>query len=55
MKGAKLRSVKRNAATKVKLTGLKSGKRYYVQVRTFKRIGKKTYTSAWSAKKSAQV
>lgn len=55
MKGAKLKIVKKNATTKLKAKKLKGGKRYYVQVRTYKKIGGKRYWSAWSAKKSVKV
>ena len=55
MKGAKIRTVKKNAKTSLKLTKLKSGKRYYVQVRTYKKIGKTVKRSAWSAKKSVKA
>ena len=55
MKGAKTKSVKKNATTKLKVGKLKGGKKYYAQVRTYKKIGKKTYYSAWSAKKTVKV
>ena len=55
MKKAKKKSVKKNATVKLKVGKLKSGKKYYVQVRTFKKIGGKTYFSKWSAKKSVKV
>ena len=41
--------------TSTKITGLKQGKRYYVQVRTFLTSGKRTYYSAWSKKKSVKI
>ena len=53
MRGAKVSRVAKNARTSLTVRRLKSGKRYYVQVRTFKKLGKKTYVSAWSAKRSA--
>ena len=55
MKGAKSKRVKKNATTKLKVKKLKGGKKYYVQVRTYKKIGKKTYYSAWSARKAVKV
>ena len=55
MKGAKIKTVKKNTTKKLKVRKLKKGKRYYVQVRTYKTIGGKTYFSAWSAKKSVKV
>lgn len=48
---AKVKTVsKKKAAAKVK--GLKSKRKYYVQVRVAKKIGGKTYRSSWSGKKS---
>lgn len=38
-----------------KVTKLKSGKKYYVRVRSFRKLGGKTYYSAWSASKTAKV
>ena len=37
------------------VTKLKSGKTYYVHVRTFMKVGKKTYYSGWSGAKSVRV
>lgn len=37
------------------ITGLTKGKRYYVSVRSYKTVGKKTYYSAWSTPKSVAV
>lgn len=37
------------------ITGLTKGKRYYVSVRSYKTVGKKTYYSAWSTPKSVVV
>lgn len=33
------------------IRGLRKGKRYYVQVRTYKKVGRKSYYSNWSSKK----
>ena len=55
MKKAKKKTVKKNAKTKLKVKKLKSKKRYYVQVRTFKKIAGKKYYSAWSPKKKVKV
>ena len=41
-------------ATRV-LKGLKSKAKYYVRVRVYKKVGKKTYWSAWSKAKRATV
>ena len=37
------------------LTKLKSGKKYYVQVQTYKKIAGKVYYSSWSSKKSIKA
>lgn len=55
MKKAKVKTVKKNAKTKLKVKKLKKKKRYYVQVRTFKKIAGKKYYSAWSPKKKVKV
>lgn len=38
-----------------KIGNLKSGKKYYVQVRTYKNIGGNRYYSSWSSKKSVKT
>lgn len=48
-------TVKSAKATTKKLTKLKAKKRYYVRVRTYKKIGKTTYYSAWSASKNTKT
>ena len=54
-KGRKSVFVKKAKVTKKTVKKLKSGKRYYVRVRTYKVVnGKKVY-SKWSAKKSVKV
>ena len=35
-----------------KFTGLKGGTKYYVRIRTYKKIGDVTYYSGWSATKT---
>lgn len=42
-------------STTARVTKLSSGKKYYVQARTYKKSGKKYYYSAWSAKKTKEV
>lgn len=37
-----------NKKTNVTLSGLKAGKRYYVRVQGFKKVGKTYYYGAWS-------
>ena len=54
MKGAKTVDVSKKSASKT-VKKLKRGKRYYMQVRTFKDIGGLTYYSAWSNKKNVVV
>lgn len=41
-------------ATRV-INGLKSKTRYYARVRAYRKVGKKTYYSAWSKAKSVKV
>lgn len=53
--GKKTVTIKKNTVTSKKLTGLKSGKRYYVRIRTYKKTGTKTYYSGWSAVKNISV
>ena len=53
--GAKSVKVKQAKTVKATLKSLKSGKTYYVRVHTYKTVGKKTYYSAWSGKKSFKV
>lgn len=53
--GAKKKNVTKAATTRAILKGLKTGKTYYVRIRTYKKVGKKVYYSAWSAAKAAKV
>ncbi len=59
MKGAKSKTVKATSAAgkkcTLKISKLKTGKRYYVQVRTFKKVGKTTYYSNWSKAKAVKT
>ncbi len=53
MKNAKTKkNIKKN---KVTLKRLKSGKKYYIKVRAYQKIGNKTYTGKWSKKVSKKV
>lgn len=54
MRGAKTINVSKAAKSK-KIKGLKSGKKYYVQVRAAKKIGGQLYYSNWSSKKSVRT
>ena len=53
--GAKSVRVKKAGTIKTTIKSLKAGKKYYVRVRTYKSVGKKTYYSAWSKAKSVTV
>lgn len=50
MKNAKKKVIKGASKASAKIKGLKAGKKYYVQVRVFKKTDGKTYYSAWSKK-----
>lgn len=51
-KNKKTVNVKGYSKTLKKITGLKGGKRYYVQIRTYKKVGNTTYYSSWSKAKT---
>lgn len=53
MNSATTVTVKSSSVTSKKLTGLINGKKYYVQVRTYKNVDGKKLVSEWSSKKSA--
>jgi len=55
MKNATIKTVKGYKKTSAKKTGLKAKKKYYVQVRTYKKILGKTYYSTWSKAKSVKT
>lgn len=52
---AKKKTLKKAGTTSVKIRKLKSKKRYYVRVRSYKTVGDKRYYSAWSTKKSIKT
>ncbi len=54
-KGTKTIKVKSAKNTSKIISKLKGKKKYYVRVRTYKKVGKKTYYSKWSAKKSVKT
>lgn len=54
MAGSKTVTASKNATSK-KISGLKAGTRYYVQVRAYKTVDGKKYYSGWSAKKSVKT
>lgn len=53
MAAAKTKTVKKS--TRYVIKGLKSKKTYYVQVATYKKIGKNEFVSAWSSTKKVKV
>ena len=55
MKGAKTVTVKGWTVTSKKIKKLRSKKKYYVQIRTYKKTDGKTYRSAWSRAKAVKT
>ena len=55
MKSAKIVTVKGWTVTSKKIKKLKAKKKYYVQIRTYKKTDGKTYKSAWSAAKAVKT
>ncbi|MGI6033359.1 MAG: fibronectin type III domain-containing protein [Coriobacteriales bacterium] len=55
MKKSKTKTVKKNKTTKLKVKKLKSKKKYYVQVRTYKVVKGKKYYSSWSKSKKVKT
>lgn len=51
-KGNKTIKIKKAKTVSKKITGLKSSKKYYVRIRTYKIVNKRTYYSSWSKKKN---
>lgn len=51
-KGNKTIKIKKVKTLSKKITGLKPSKKYYVRIRTYKIVNKKTYYSNWSKKKN---
>ena len=51
-KGNKTIKIKKAKTVSKKITGLKPSKKYYVRIRTYKTVNKKTYYSSWSKKKN---
>ena len=51
-KGNKTIKIKKVKTLSKKITGLKPSKKYYVRIRTYKIVNKKTYYSSWSKKKN---
>lgn len=55
MSRAKVIKMAGSKSTAKNIAGLTKGKRYYVSVRSYKTVGKKTYYSAWSTPKNVAV
>ena len=53
--GAKTVKIKKAATLSKKIAKLKSKKKYFVRIRAYKTVNKKTYYSAWSAKKTVKT
>ncbi len=53
--GAKTVKIKKNATVSATIKKLKTGKTYYVRLRSYKTVGKKTFYSAWSKGKGVKV
>ena len=51
-KSTKTVKIKKAKTTSKKIADLKSSKKYYVRIRTYKIVNKKTYYSSWSKKKN---
>jgi hypothetical protein len=54
-KGAKKVTAKGYGRTSKTIKKLRSGKRYYVRVRTYAKVGRTTYFSSWSTSKSVRA
>lgn len=54
-KGVRTKKVTGAAKVKVTIKGLKKNKKYYVRIRTYKKVGEKKYVSKWSKKKSVKI
>ena len=54
-KKAKTVTIKKTGTLSKKITKLKSRKTYYIRIRTYKKVGGKTYYSTWSKSKSMKT
>lgn len=54
-KGAKTVTIKKASTTNTTVKKLAKGKGYYVRVRTYQKVGSKTYYSTWSASKNVTI
>ena len=55
LSGTKRKTVSSGKTTSLTISGLKAGTRYYVRIRTYKKISGKSYYSAWSKVKNVVV
>ena len=54
-KSIKTKTISKNKTTSASLGNLKSKKKYYVRIRTYKKVGSEKYYSLWSKVKKATV
>ena len=55
MAGSKIITISGHSKSSKQIKRLKSKRKYYFQVRTYKKVGKNRYYSKWSSRKSAKV
>ena len=53
--GVKTKTISKKKTVKLTLKSLNKGKKYYVRIRTYKKVGGKKYYSAWSKAKSVKI
>jgi hypothetical protein len=54
-KGAKTKTIKKASKTSLTIKKLMRKKKYYIRIRTYKKVGKKTYQSSWSKRKAEKT
>lgn len=54
-KSAKMKTVTNNKKTALKVKNLKAKKKYYVRIRSYKKVSGTTYHSGWSGKKTVKT
>lgn len=55
MKSSKTITISKKSTTSKKISKLKNKKKYYIQIRTYKKVGKTKYYSDWSKKGTAKI
>ena len=55
LKNAKTVTIKSNKTTSKTIKNLMAKKKYYVRIKTYKKVGTKTYSSAWSKAKTVKT